>query len=205
VDIGQAQDPTAVCVIEDARIPDVRPGQFISEETLPTRHSLSIRHLERLPLRMPYPDQANHVVRMMYTAPLTQNTDLVVDATGVGRPVVDLFRKAGLKPIGITITGGDGHSYSRGGYRVAKLLLVSRLQALLHAGDIKIAADLPEAAALVSELQEFRATFTDAGNAAFGARIGRHDDLVLATAIAAWYATDGQGRVYTKRLRVMKG
>jgi hypothetical protein len=202
VDIGQAQDPTAVCVIEDAKIPDVRPGQSIRDETLPTRHSLAIRHLERLPLRMPYPDQANHVVRLIYTAPLSQNSDLVVDATGVGRPVVDLFKRAGLKPIGITITGGDGYSHAGGGYRVAKLLLVSRLQALLHSGGIKIAADLPEAAALVSELQEFRATFTDAGNAAFGARTGRHDDLVLATAIAAWYATDGQRRVYTKRLRV---
>jgi hypothetical protein len=72
VDIGQAHDPTAISVIEDAEVPDVRPGNFIRDEKLPTRHSLALRHLERLPLRMPYPDQANNVVRLMYTAPLTQ-------------------------------------------------------------------------------------------------------------------------------------
>jgi hypothetical protein len=125
---------------------------------------------------------------MMFTAPLTGNSDLVVDATGVGKPVVDLFRHAGLKPIALTITAGDGWTAQGKDYRVSKLLLVSRLQALLHSGDLKIAAGLVEAPTLVSELKDFRATFTDHGNAVFGARVGRHDDLVLATAIAAWYA-----------------
>ena len=47
---------------------------------------------------------------------------------------------------------------------------------------------MAEAPTLVSELQDFRANFTDHGNTVFGARVGRHDDLVLAMAIAAWYA-----------------
>lgn len=32
---------------------------------------------------------------------------LVVDQTGVGRPVFDLVTKAGLEAVGVTITGGD--------------------------------------------------------------------------------------------------
>lgn len=204
VDLGQAQDPTAVAIIERAVRPDVKPGKRIfRSNTVASRISLAVRHLERLPLRMPYPDQARLVARLLYTAPLTGNSDLVVDATGVGRPVVDLFKKAGLRPIGVTITAGDAWSVVGRNYRVSKLLLVSRLQALLHTGDLKIAAGLTEAAALISELQDFRATFTESGAATFGARVGRHDDLVLATAIAAWYAVAGyERRATTKNVRI---
>ena len=77
----------------------------------------------------------------------------------------------------------DGH-----GWRVSKLMLVSRLQSLLHAGELKISAKLAEAAALVNELQDFRVSFAEsAGYVSFGARSGKHDDLVLALAIGCWY------------------
>jgi hypothetical protein len=189
LDLGQAQDPTALAIIQCTKEPDARPQQrFPSADEVPWRQRLSLRHLERMPLNMGYVDQAKSVVRTMFTAPLTQAGTLVVDATGVGRPVVDLFRKQGLRPIAVSITAGEGWSGAGYDYRVSKLLLVSRLQALLHAGELKIAADMPETPALISELQDFRATYTEAGNATFGARVGRHDDLVLATAIASWYA-----------------
>lgn len=64
--------------------------------------------------------------------------------------------------------------------------LVSKLQALLHSGDLRIAASLPDAAVLGRELQDLRVRFTDAGNAAFHAREGAHDDLVLASALAVF-------------------
>lgn len=64
--------------------------------------------------------------------------------------------------------------------------LVSKLQALLHSGDLRIAASLPDAAVLARELQDFRVRFTEAGNATFNAREGAHDDLVLALALAVF-------------------
>lgn len=64
--------------------------------------------------------------------------------------------------------------------------LVSKLQALLHAGQLKIPRAMPEAAVLVRELQDFRVRYTDAGNATFNAREGAHDDLVLALALAVF-------------------
>jgi hypothetical protein len=63
---------------------------------------------------------------------------------------------------------------------------VSKLQALLHSGDLRIAASLPDAVVLASELPDFRVRFTEAGNATFNAREGAHDDLVLALALAAF-------------------
>jgi hypothetical protein len=200
VDLGQTTDPTAICVLEVLDVPNIEAGQIYSEVPFhPT--AFHVRHLERLKLGMSYVEQAGYIHQMMHTAPLTKAT-LVVDQTGVGRPVVDLFRKAGLKPIGVTITAGDSTTREKlqpDDWHVAKLTLVSRLQAALHSGDLKIAADLPETAALVSELQDFKATFTQTGYARFGAREGKHDDLVLATAIALWWSKES-----TKRQTVVR-
>jgi hypothetical protein len=74
---------------------------------------------------------------------------------------------------------------------VPKLTLVSRLQALLHEGRLKILRELAEAETLVRELQDFRIEFTAAGHLTFNARSGKHDDLVLALAIAVWRAYGG--------------
>ena len=54
---------------------------------------------------------------------------------------------------GVVITGGRETSGTRTGWSVSKGELVSKLQALLHAGDLRIAASLPDAAVLARELQ----------------------------------------------------
>jgi len=76
-------------------------------------------------------------------------------------------------------------------WSVPKLTLVSGLQALLHEGRLKILRELAEAETLVRELQDFRVEFTAAGHLTFNARSGKHDDLVLALAIAVWRAHGG--------------
>jgi len=118
-------------------------------------------------------------------------TELAIDFTGVGRPVFDMFTAAGLSPVGVLITGGTTETYDGTIVGVPKLALISRVQALLHEGRLKIHRDLTEAAELVRELQDFRVEFTAAGSLTFNARAGRHDDLVLALAIAAWRAYGG--------------
>ncbi len=65
--------------------------------------------------------------------------------------------------------------------------LVSVLQVLLHSGRLKVAARLPEAELLRSELVNFRVKITPAANESFGAwREGEHDDTVLAVGLACW-------------------
>ena len=58
-------------------------------------------------------------------------------------------------------------------------------------GRLKILRELAEAETLVRELQDFRCEFTAAGHLTFNARSGKHDDLVLALAIAIWRAHGG--------------
>jgi len=221
-DVGQSVDPSAIAVLEittrqdrlDAMMgnPEVNsiPKDWYPEGGGGIKDPLGVdridvRHLERLPLKMAYPDQVEHVQKLLNRPPLDRpNTDLVLDQTGVGRPVVDMFRQAGLSPIAVTITAGDGESRgdSSQDYRVSKLLLVSRLQAMLHSGQLRIAKHLDEAQALAWELQDFRATASEAGNWRFGARSGRHDDLVLALAIGAWWANHPKRGVFFGVYRV---
>ena len=72
-----------------------------------------------------------------------------------------------------------------------KLILVSRLQSLFHSDALRVAKTLPEAPTLAKELSDFRANISQAGYASFGARSGKHDDLVLSLAIATWCLAGG--------------
>jgi hypothetical protein len=147
-----------------------------------------VGHLERVPLGTPYPAIVAHVGRLLGKL---HDPELVIDYTGVGRPVFDLFTYAGISPVGVLITGGAVETRYGAICGVPKLTLVSRLQALLHEGRLKIQKELSEAETLVRELQDFQVEFTPAGHLTFNARAGKHDDLVLALAIAIWRAYGG--------------
>jgi hypothetical protein len=191
VDLGQAQDPSAVVVVETQLTKlcfyDGYTGE-LRQRLVSREHR--VRHAERLPLQMPYLEQAAYVGALLRSPELpAKDTELVLDMTGVGRPVYEIFEAS--RPVGIVITGGT-EAVRNGAwvYHVPKLLLVSRLQASLHAGELKFAAGLSEEAVFKQELSEFRMRHTDTGRLTFGAREGRHDDLVLALCVALWRAQE---------------
>jgi hypothetical protein len=139
---------------------------------------LSVRHLERMELGTPYTKVAERLCEIMMHPALDGNSRLVVDATGVGRPVVDLLRSVGMgvNISAVTITGGDAARGRGEEWHVPRQDLLGHLQVLLEKGELKIARKLKEAEALVRELEAMRVTGE-----------GReHDDLVLAVALACW-------------------
>ena len=108
--------------------------------------------------------------------------------SGVGRAVSEIFLSAGLEPIRITITAGaEVTAQGERRWHVAKSVLISTVDALLHTGVLRFAAALNEAPAMRDELKDFRRKLSDAGRATYAARVGAHDDLVLAVAIACWW------------------
>jgi hypothetical protein len=119
-----------------------------------------------------------------------QQPELIVDSTGVGRPVIDAMRDAGLRPIGITITGGvDVLEKAPDDWRVPKRVLASTMQVALQTGRLKVAANMPLTTTLMKELQAFRVKINVNANTTYEAwREQDHDDLVLASALAAWSA-----------------
>jgi hypothetical protein len=179
LDLGQAQDPSAVAVVK--REPKAGGDPFGADTD-----TFRVGHCERLPQGMPYPEMIGYVRWLLRALP--KGTELVVDATGVGKPVIDLLATAGLEPIGVTITAGGAQTGSGMLFNVPKLTLVSGLQVLLHEGRLAVSRDVPEAKALLDELRTFRVNFTAAGHMQFAARKGAHDDLVTALSLAIWRA-----------------
>lgn len=188
LDLGQAQDPTALAVIER------RLQVFYDGEKAPVKDAIChIPQLLRYPLGTGYPQIVEDVVEQFLRAP--HRTHLVLDGTGVGRAVIDMFRQhPQLKSkqsyiVPVSITGGEKELYEDTYWRVPKRNLVGIVQVLLQSQRLKIAADLPETQTLVRELQNFKVKITAAANDTYGAwREGQHDDLVLATALGCWAA-----------------
>jgi hypothetical protein len=201
VDLGQSNDHTAIAVLR--RVQYFRTDDASVREPRWVEHKPSIYqlgYLERVPLRTTYPAIVAHVQRLLRQPMFAGQIDLCIDQTGVGAPIADLFKSAGVAFAGVMITGGDSESSEGNVYKVPKMTLVSRLQALLHEGRLQIQSELPEAAELVRELQDFRIHFTESGHMTFGAREGKHDDLVLALAMAAWRSTKNITRTRATRI-----
>lgn len=183
VDIGQKRDPTAVCVA----VPENRTVERRSE-----MHFL-IRHLERLPLGTPYPavvarigEIATKVRQRTGTSPV-----LYVDATGVGKPIVDMLRDgapAVRAVIAVYFTHGDRRgvkkSFNLPEVTLGKAYLVSRLQALFQTGRLHLPRGR-EPEALRAELIDYEIRVDENAHARFGAfKVGTHDDLVTALGLA---------------------
>jgi hypothetical protein len=92
-----------------------------------------------------------------------------------------------IKAVTITFNGQEGPN-GNNGHSVPKLALVSRLQALMHTGKLRMPGEqaMPLAKTFRRELLDFRVSYSAVGNAKFGAREGAHDDLVLAVALAVY-------------------
>jgi hypothetical protein len=192
VDLGQASDPTAIAVLEHIRgvlDPNSEYERHTNTGQLPQTPAerVNVRHLQRLPLGLPYPAQVQAVKDLMARAPLS-GAALVLDSTGVGRAVGDIFTDAGLRHQAVTITAGsDVAPAGRDRWHVSKTHLISVVDAMLHTGTLRFASALSEASAMKDELRDFRRKLSDAGRATYAARTGAHDDLVLAVAIACWW------------------
>jgi len=124
---------------------------------------------------------------------------VIADTTGVGLPVFETLQEEGIRSLrGITITAGrEAHREGRI-WRVLKRELASAVQVLLQNGLLAIRSALQFAPVLKSELQGFKAEITASGHDTYEAwRDGEHDDLVLALAMACWFAEHGDTRVFT--------
>jgi hypothetical protein len=116
---------------------------------------------------------------------------VVIDITGVERPVWDLMQQAGIKASleGISITGGNTVNRDGDIYHVPKRDLVTFLQIAFQSGELKIAPGLTDSDTLVKEMTNFNVTVNINGHDQYGAhREGDHDDLVLSAAMGVWSA-----------------
>lgn len=193
LDLGQAQDYTAIAVVE-------RVAQFVREkqtirgstftETVKVEQPplLRCRQLARVELGTKYPDIVKKA-KAMLEMPQLKGATLVVDGTGVGRAVVDMFRAAGLQPKAVQITSGSTVNQEKGYYYVPKRDLVAAVQVSLQDKRLTFAQESPLNEVLVKEMLNFKVKITESANDVYGAwREGQHDDLIFAVMLATWWA-----------------
>lgn len=217
LDLGQAADFTALTLLESPvwvdgdKIYDLRwhghtaqagwnnpnnlPADFIKRLPMSRQHEPTIlqgRLIERYPRRTSYTAIVQDVALLMNEIAHPELTALIIDRTGCGRPVFDMFTSAGLKCdcFGITITGGDEvHQENGDHFKVPKRDLVGAAQQMLQHERVKFAEALPDWATLQDELRSFAMKINiRTGHDTYEAwREGQHDDLVLSFAMAAWF------------------
>lgn len=188
LDLGSQHDFTAVAVLRHQRKGD---------DTL-----YHLIHLDRW--RGPYTATVDKVAKLMKEiverpAVSPARAELVVDETGVGGPVISMLKRAGLRPVGITITAGrDVTGNPAHGFGVPKIDLISALAVALETRRLRVRPDLRNSDTFWSEVRGYRREETESGHVRFGNDAGpgmwqeaQHDDMVVAAALALWRAETG--------------
>lgn len=221
IDVGQINDPTAISVAE---VSQIHTGKFRYIERIPARFDASgewippkdgepvmvsdysIRSIRRLPLGTSYPDVAAYIADMLCN-PLfaLRNVRVLIDVTGVGRPVYDDLKKeiglrkearqVVLKPISFS----HGEKYNRSTGILGKAFLVSRLQSLLQGSRVH-APDTAEVKAMLEELRVYEIKVDQDGKDTYGASIGKHDDLATALGLSVLEDPFGERVSYSNRV-----
>lgn len=190
VDVGQINDPTAICVAEVSQVNTgkVRTRPWAPLETDPVLAShYTVRHIQRLPLGTSYPAVAEHIAALICNDRFAgREVTTFIDVTGVGRPVyediqaeIQLRKRTWIKPI----TFSGGMRYDRRTGTLAKAYLVSRLQSLLQGHRVQ-GPDTAEMRATQEELRVYEIRIDLDGHDSYGAVTGKHDDLVTALGLA---------------------
>lgn len=189
-DLGQRRDFSALAVLELSWQPRGHCPVSFAYQFEPT---LRVRNLTRFPKGISYESLYNILRdRLRNYAPLRENEpsrcrQLIIDASGPGPPLVDRLRanltghNVTLRPV--ILTGGRGGQSLQGGYTsVPRRNLITCLQLLMAVRSLRCARDLEGVEALRDELLELQAGDTHPSSAT------THDDLAIATALAAWAA-----------------
>lgn len=194
VDLGQMVDSTAVAILHHTVTPLDSWTKYTTARNWKqdSNQRFDLVHLERFPLGISYVTQVQMVADILQRDPLSRlRPDLVIDQTGVGASVADIFDVAGLRPNRIVITSGLGVTQHGGRlWHVSKHQIISRLEAAMHTGDLHVAAALKESDAFRDELRDFQRHTSDAGRVSYSARSGAHDDIVLAVGIGIFFASN---------------
>ncbi len=180
LDLGQSQDHSALVVVERlARTFTQSDGVVVTGYQ--RRFEWRIRHAERIALGVSYRHVQRRVAQVVQA--LGPAATLVVDASGVGAPVFEALRAElpAAHVVGVVITGAGRPSRNAGRWTAPRGELVGVLRLLIEKGELRAARGMTGFPQLLEELQSFT---EHAAHAV-------HDDLVMALALACWWAHRG--------------
>jgi hypothetical protein len=185
--LGSLQDATAIAIIQDEKVPLPQWAKGYRQVLGP--RVLTLVQAWRLKIGIDWSDIVDFIARLMTIPPLAEDGALWVDTSGLGQPVGAMLRERRVRFTGVMLTAGD--SFTRAdfdSYRCSKMYLLSNMATVLQSGELRIARGIKDLKALMQSAEDFTMRYTAAGNLTVNTGEGRHDDLLLATAIAAFGA-----------------
>ena len=194
LDLGQSRDHTALAAVDLVCSDHGLDHVSMERKRWPT---LRLLFAGRLPLGTDYVLVPAHVKRLIAEVQRRQpfgsasrvDLDLIVDAAGPGRPVVDLLRAQNLPALMRSVHLTAGHQpvvHPDGKLTIPRRELVANLRMVCEAGNLRIHPGLREWPSLREELLNISLT---------GGQT-THDDLAIALALSVWTVT----REYPKLL-----
>jgi hypothetical protein len=205
LDLGQSTDFSAIAVVRQqigTKIAEARRGGWWSETRLPNDlRRFTIQHLARWPLGTAYTavvaDLADLVQQVKAESrwigspiadpPHAGGVTVAYDATGLGAPVGDVIRSAGVRATGIIIGSGQADTTTRtGAIAVSKEHLLTHLLVLLEQNRLRAERpDLPDLDTLMGEMSSYtRRQSAVSGGQTYTST--QHSDLLMALAIACY-------------------
>jgi len=185
LDLGQRQDHSAIAVVRGAEEPD---GAFDYVKWVqPVRTVWEADPLRRLPLGTLYTTVVEQVARLVRRPEMEGRCTVVADATGVGMPVMEMLRRAGMRarlmPVIVTSSSGPARC-TEGVWHVGRRELLTGLREMLEERRVRI-PETEVGKSLVEELANVE--LESGGRVRSGAERGAvHDDLAFALALACW-------------------
>jgi hypothetical protein len=189
LDLGQHTDYAAAALVRRSMTFDPITGHPERNHAGFPLYKFEVMAIRRYPLGTSYTSIVHHILGQVQRPELDRRPRLVIDGTGCGGPVVEMFRTAlarlpHVEVHSVVITAGQGwRPVARWSWHVSKVELVSAIRATLESQRLKVPARLEHADTLKRELADFRVKITAAANETFSAREGAHDDLVLAVSM----------------------
>jgi len=201
VDLGQSRDATVIIAVETYRPePDVEqviaynnPRDLLHGRARTPRSEMhfDLVHIEKLPRGLSFPEQAAKIITTALALGTEERPRILLDATGLGAPMLDLIRRDCPYPVQGAVIGSGNEVTRRGrDLTVPKQELVSNLEAVLSTRRLHSVPDLPYAGELDQELRSFGYELSDSGRPKYAGRKS-HDDLVSALMLALFGARSG--------------
>ena len=158
---------------------------------------------------VPYTDQGDRIKALMDSEAMKNNSELIVDGTGVGEPIIDILRSKSLRPTSIVFTNGEqlnikyedlnrrfgGFGTGIGTMKVVKQLdvpkkdLVAAGQAIIQQARLRIAPDVQYVEDFKRQLIHFKGKVNEkTGYTSYNNdNPDIHDDLTVCFLMAMWY------------------
>ena len=151
--------------------------------------------------RLSYMELGEYTKEMMQSLSFGDNCSLIIDGTGVGEAVYDIYRSLGLDPLKIIFTSGETAAveqerpqFSRrfgavSGYKVPKVDMISAAQVIFQQGRIRFAENIDFRDECFQQLQSFVGKVNEKNHNVKYENLTDdiHDDFVTMIIQACWY------------------